>query len=311
MRTDTSAVLETAGGDACSELLEHALAHARLDWPVFPLKPGDKVPLIPKARGGRGVHDATCDERQIAAWWDEQPNANIGLACTAFWCLDVDFRGFEAVEPDGATSFALLTKRFGRLPLTVGQITGSLGWHFMFQPDPRVRNAVKTLPGLDTRSVGGYIVGAPSLHPSGRRYQWMRGRAPGELPLAPAPEWLVQLVEPVELAPPEPPQAHSSPSKAVPSDRYAAAALEGACSATATATVGCQADTLDRQGYGIGRLIAGKVIAGAEGRAALIAAGRRMPNARGKRPWTEEEIAFRIDRAIRQAANNPRVPEGR
>jgi hypothetical protein len=97
----------------------------------------------------------------------------------------------------------------------------------------------------------------------------------------------------------------------VPSDHYAAAALERACSAIAGASVGCQADTLDRQSYGIGRLVAGKVIAGAEARAALIAAGRRMQNARNRRAWTDKEIAFRIDRAIRQAANHPRVPEER
>ena len=311
MLADRSAALEAAGGDACSELLEQAILYASLGWAVFPLAPRTKVPAIAKRDGGKGVHDATTDADLIQAWWRRWPDANIGIACTAFWVLDVDYGGWETTEPDGADSFALLTKRYGRLPPTVQQHTGGDGWQFLFAPDERVKNGVGFLRGLDTRAPGGYVAAPPSVHPSGRPYHWRRGHGPGEIAIAPAPEWLVQLAEPVELAPPEPPQAHSSPSKAVPSDRYAAAALEGACSAIATASVGCQADTLDRQGYGIGRLIAGKVLASAEARAALISAGRRMPNARGRRAWTEEDIAFRIDRAIRQAANHPRVPEGR
>jgi hypothetical protein len=308
MPADTSAALEAAGDDARSEFLEPALAYARLDWPVLPLRPRQKVPLP----GSRGVHDATTDPDLIRPWWSRQPTANIGLAAgAAFWVLDVDYGGWEATGPDGADSFALLTKRYGRLPETVQQCTGGGGWQYLFQPDERIGNGVRFLPGLDTRGAGGYVVAPPSIHPSGNTYRWRRGHAPGDLPLAPAPEWLVRLAEPVELAAAEPARSESSPSIAVPSDRYAAAALEGACSAIATASVGCQADTLDRQGYGIGRLIAGKVLASAEARAALISAGRRMPNARGRRPWTDREIAFRIDRAIRQAANHPRVPEGR
>ncbi|HEV8192716.1 MAG TPA: hypothetical protein VGP82_14720 [Ktedonobacterales bacterium] len=43
---------------------ETAVAYATwFDSPAFPLKPGDKTPLVPKERGGHS--DATTDERQI------------------------------------------------------------------------------------------------------------------------------------------------------------------------------------------------------------------------------------------------------
>jgi Primase C terminal 1 (PriCT-1)/Bifunctional DNA primase/polymerase, N-terminal len=47
------------------------------------------------------------------------------------------------------------------------------------------------LSGLDIRSTGGYVVAPPSHHVSGNRYAWLPGRAPGDVPLAPMPDWLV------------------------------------------------------------------------------------------------------------------------
>jgi hypothetical protein len=161
-------------------LPEAALVYARRDWPVFPLKPRDKVPLIPKPEGGNGVHDATTDPDRIRAWWEGHPTANIGLACgPSFWVLDVDYKGFFTDEPDGADTLLALRRRFGPLPSTVRQYTGGLGWQHLFQPDPRIRNGVKVLPGIDTRAAGGYMAPTQQLchQPpfrvrSGRRCAW-------------------------------------------------------------------------------------------------------------------------------------------
>src|SRR3954451_643265 len=116
--------------------LEAALAFAARDWPVFPLRPGEKVPLIAKAAGGNGCHDATTDPDQIRAWWEKHPTANVGLACgAAFWVLDVDYKGWpdvdlDAAYPDGADTITALQRRFGRLPPTVRQYTGGMGWQY-------------------------------------------------------------------------------------------------------------------------------------------------------------------------------------
>jgi hypothetical protein len=293
-----------------SALLEVALASAARSWPVFPLRPGTKVPLIAKAKGGNGVHDATCDADRIRAWWTREPGANIGLAAgPLWWALDLDYAGWEAEQPDGATTFTALVERFGPLPPTVMQLTGGGGWQLLFTGDARVKNGVKFLPGLDTRSAGGYITAPPSIHPdSGRTYAWRRGHGPDDLPIATAPEWLVALVEPVE--PPRPTTAE--PALPIGDlDHYLVRALERACDAIASAPIGQQADTLDRQAYGIGRLVAGGSIPRGPARAALIHAGSRMANAPRRRPWTHNEIASRVDRAFRQAAHAPRVLEER
>jgi Bifunctional DNA primase/polymerase, N-terminal len=291
-------------------LLDHALAYAARDWPVFPLRPRDKVPLIAKAAGGNGCHDATCDEAQIREWWVRWPTANIGLATgPAFWVLDVDYGGFTSLEHDGLDTLDAIQRRYGRLPPTVRAQTGSGGWHFLFRPDTRIANIVRSLPGLDTRSTGGYIVAPPSLHPNGAHYVWIA--APGEVGLAAAPEWLIALVEPLEEPVPPP-----RPVRTGDLGRYAAAALEKACERIEQADKGTQADTLDHESYGIGRLVGGGVIPRADATAALVGAGLRMRSATGRRkdgkpyrPWTRREIAWRVDRALAAGARNPRVPE--
>src|SRR4051812_43350632 len=250
-----------------------ALAYAARGWPVFPLRPGEKVPLIPKSAGGNGVHDATTDRGTIEAWWSEHPTANIGLACgAACWVLDVDYAGFFAEEPDGADTLTALQRRFGRLPATVKQYTGGMGWQWFFKPDPRIRNGVRVLPGLDTRAAGGYVVAPPSLHPSGRTYRWIV--SPDEAELAPAPAWLIRLLEPVEL--PQPVASARQPIGSANVDRYGEAALEKAVERIGSAPPGEQCDVLDRQAYGIGRLIAGGVIPRDLARAELVTAGLRM-----------------------------------
>lgn len=51
-------------------------------------------------------------------------------------------------------------------------------------------------PGVDVRGDGGYIVAPPSLPSNGRRYAWDVDAHPDNLPLAPLPRWLGELLEP-------------------------------------------------------------------------------------------------------------------
>ena len=72
-------------------LRDAALDYASKGYPVFPLKPCDKIPAISKSMGGSGCLDATKDAETIKRWWDEIPDANIGLATgNGFWVLDID-----------------------------------------------------------------------------------------------------------------------------------------------------------------------------------------------------------------------------
>jgi hypothetical protein len=155
-------------------------------WPVFPLKPRAKEPLTP-----HGYKDATLDERQIREWVKKWPAANIGVPTgTRFWVLDVDPRngGNETLE-------ALIAKH-GQLPDTLQQMTGGAGRHFLFElPETFTPKSGHLADGLDIKGEGGYIVVAPSVHPSGRAYVWDGARKISEQPLLPAPPWLLAEIE--------------------------------------------------------------------------------------------------------------------
>lgn len=135
-----------------------------------------------------GVLDASKDAARIVEWWAKWPNANIGVACgepSGIWAVDID-------GTEGEVTLAELEAKHGVLPRTVEQVTGGGGRHLFFRLTTPVPNSVKRLgAGLDTRSTGGYVIGPPSVHPSGRRYAWSVDSAKE---FATAPAWLVELL---------------------------------------------------------------------------------------------------------------------
>jgi hypothetical protein len=166
--------------------LLYALHYAReLNWRVFPIKPRAKQPPLTK----HGFQDASQDEKQICAWWEQQPDANIGIAAgDEFWALDIDPRH------GGEESRAALVAQHGAFAETLRQITGGGGSQWLYQmPDQTViKNATEVCgwKGIDVRGVGGYIVVPPSIHPSGQEYRWDN---PEQI-ISPADVWLVEAI---------------------------------------------------------------------------------------------------------------------
>ncbi len=154
----------------------------RLGWAVFPLRPRDKTPLIPRAEGGRGYLDATDDPAIIEGWWHKAPKANVGVACGAsgLTIVDVDPRN------GGDTNWAELTLD-SELPATVECLTGGAGRHIYFAGPGRT---CVLRDGVEIASHGHYVVAPPSVHPTGREYCWEASSRPDEVDLAPLPGWL-------------------------------------------------------------------------------------------------------------------------
>lgn len=158
-------------------LASAARYYANQGLAIFPLRPGGKIPLHPRAhdpgnpcrgqcgRDGHGLYDATTDPARITTWWAATPQANIGLPTgRLFDVLDVD-------PPDGWLSLAELRGQ-GLVPETIGYvITARTGAHLYVAPTGR-GNATGFLPGIDWRGSGGYVVAPPSRSDNGGTWEW-------------------------------------------------------------------------------------------------------------------------------------------
>jgi hypothetical protein len=133
---------------------------------------------------------ATTDPQEITQWFAGSAS-NVGIATgggSGIFVLDVD------VKDGGGKSLADLISEHGPLPDTLQVTTGGGGSHYYFRhPGGQVKNGVSIRPGLDIRGDGGQVVAPPSLHVSGRRYEW-DGVAGLNSSIAPAPEWLLALM---------------------------------------------------------------------------------------------------------------------
>jgi putative DNA primase/helicase len=178
-----------------------ALSYVDHGWPVFPvhsvlrglcscgIAQCDSAGKHPRTNHGLG--DATFDVSIIQNWWQLWPDANIGLVAgsdSRLVVLDVDPRHC------GDETLAALEDRHGGLPKTVESLTGGGGQHILFQHPGGYIKSRSIGPGLDIKADGGYIVAPPSVHGSGQTYIWEISSQPEDIPLAPMPSWLHELV---------------------------------------------------------------------------------------------------------------------
>ncbi len=159
-------------------LLEAALEYARRGIPVFPVKPKGKAPLT-----RNGFKDATTDEKQILAWWEKWPNANIGLVPGPAHLVVIDIDGEEGLE---------FARERHWLEKETPSVVTARGRHFYYAkpPDSHIRYA-SLHPEIDIRSDSGYVLAPPSIHPSGHVYVWENE----ELEFAPLPEGALRAVK--------------------------------------------------------------------------------------------------------------------
>lgn len=165
-----------------SELGRAAVEYVEQGFGVFPVAAKGKKPVTP-----HGLNDWTDNPDTIKKWWFRHPNDNIGIACgtPSNGLLVLDFDVDEEKDKDGAATLAEWERAHGELPETAVAITGGGGMHYLYRTDrTNIRPSVNHELGVDVRSDGSYIVAPPSVHPSGRRYEWQD--PPDETPIATA-----------------------------------------------------------------------------------------------------------------------------
>ena len=200
-----------------TEHVSSALLYAGLGWRVVPIHTTRRQSCScgRQVCPGPGKHPrvrdwsraATTNADEIRTWWRRWPEANVGVVTgreSGLFALDVD------VDRGGEDLLAALENAHGQLPQTVDSLTGGGGRHLLFAyPEkgnvPSKSDALG--PGIDVRGEGGLIIVPPSLHASGRRYEWEDSSRPFEVELAEPPLWVLELV-----------QRRATPSRTLPNE---------------------------------------------------------------------------------------------
>jgi hypothetical protein len=129
----------------------------------------------------------------VAALWqgrEDAPGVAIATGESDVLALDFDPR-----SKGNVTARSWLKTHGREWQRTVASRTPRGGLHYYFKMgETRYGNTTSTIkPGVDTKGDGGYVV-APNSTCEHGDYAWIRGHSPLDMPLAPLPAWLHDLL---------------------------------------------------------------------------------------------------------------------
>ncbi|QQX80837.1 bifunctional DNA primase/polymerase [Shewanella sp. KX20019] len=187
--------------------LTFANQYISLGWRIFPIH-GIKNGVCTcgnKNCNSSGKHpalvrswkeEATTDKDKIADWFDGREWLNIGVATgKESGIIALDFDSYK----DGAFSCDEMEIECGGYITDIAciQNTGGGGQHLLFDyPEGEsIGSRLKLREGFDVKADGGYIVAAPSLHKSGKHYEWDDDENPWMKELEFLPEGAVEFIK--------------------------------------------------------------------------------------------------------------------
>jgi len=286
-------------------IMSEALRLAGLGWHLFPTKSGDKRPLT----GLAWRAEATTDPAKLAAWFG---SGSRNLACAipeGAMVLDID--------PDGLAEFGGLAEAFDGPKAR----TPRGGWHLYCRAPEGVivkNQAGQIAPGLDTRTIGGYVVAAPSTI-DGRRYEWAEPLAVSPADLPACPGWLADRLRGLDRSTQEARESSprqksrqdqeseslNPPTTPKPSHKsYGETALRCECAKVNSAPEGTRNNQLNESALKVARLVAGGHLDESDARGALLEAALAAG-------LDERESAATIVSGFREGLKHPRTPAPR
>ena len=166
-------------------------------WTIFPIDPGTKLPMVP------WNEEALPPGTKIVGPPGREEDG-LGLvtgARSGVIGVDLDWKPVGHPKyPHGLDGMANLLALAppGETFQTLTATTGGGGVHLYYRyPGWHVKTSVGEVgPGIDIKGDGGMIVLPPSLHKSGKRYEFLlpEGVTDLEALIAPLPEWLGALI---------------------------------------------------------------------------------------------------------------------
>jgi len=192
-------VAVTAACQRCKTQGEAAELYARFGIPVIPCnwKPNKdgaikKYPLL----GEGGLYLATTDLEQIQKWWNQWPEALIGVPMgrrVGMWAVDADSKEKKG-DVDGVGAwFDLVAENDPGSAVTRAHKTGTDGLHFLYLWDNGRSVGCPTMKGIgEIKGEGGYVIFPPS--PYSLNGKILSYSVSQDIEPEPAPDWLYDLI---------------------------------------------------------------------------------------------------------------------
>ena len=166
-----------------------------MGFSLIPLEPMGKTPL--DGFRWKQYHATGTTPEQVTRWKTAHPHCNWGV-------LLGRPSGLVAVDVDSAAALHWCDSQggFHRTGAPVWYSTGR-GWQYVFRLPDDLKDArgINPYPGVELRCNGQYSVIPPSIHPSGKAYEWRNPPTADNIPMAPA--WVCRFLaresEPVAL----------------------------------------------------------------------------------------------------------------
>jgi len=162
-------------------LISDALGYLNKGFPVIPINPKNKKPII----SWKEYQNRLSTEDEIRGWWEQYPNAMIGVvtgSLSGLCVVDIDRYAEDYDEPTELKYFPE-----GLITPTCQTPRGGSHLYFRHPQDINLTVNARALPGIDFRGQGGYIVAPPSKNGTGKGYKWAEGMSFDDVPLAPLP----------------------------------------------------------------------------------------------------------------------------
>lgn len=264
---------------ATSLRIQEAIAAIARGWPI--------IRLFEKRPIDKGWTDSGIVSAKTARHWATKHNIGIRTGSVSdLIVIDEDPR-------NGGDAKKL------NLPNTVIVATGNGGHHFYFRipKNMTVQNSNGLLaPGIDIKCENGQVVFVGAVHPdTGNTYRWLEGHSPHEVEIAEFPEHLLPCLT-VKKPNVGKRHAEKTGSKLIQKPKqYSATCLANAIDRISRSIPGTRNDTLNREAFNCGKLIAANLLDRGQAYSELESAAMES----GLEP---KEIESTLSRALEQGA---------
>jgi hypothetical protein len=163
-----------------------ALDYLKHGFSIVPQLPGQKHPCVK----WKPYQTRLPTEAELTTWFQQWPNAGLAVilgSVSNLFCIDVD----------GSDAHAALLARLGHEPKAPKVLSGSGlpdRYHLYFRNPVNVVTKAKYTPWhskLEFRGERGIVVLPPSVHKSGKKYEWAEGQGLADLALTDLPAAVV------------------------------------------------------------------------------------------------------------------------